>query len=316
VSTDKPIFRVSVLIISRDEAGIDRTLDLLEPQCLAAGAECIIVDSSTKDFDEIRSKHSWATWIDYVNETGKRFTIPDQRNVAARSARGEVLLFCDAGSEPASNWLENLARPLLSGELRLVGGPIYATSKDAPEVWHNRQQDGEIIKYPTTANLGMLRAAFDEVGGFEESLNYGSDLEIVWRLNRIGIHQHCVSEAIMGLDGGDSSRERRRSWRYGKALVDVLGKHPNKIFTKLKMNPEIFVYPVLIFLEILGFITVFSHPAVFLSATAINCLLLLRNQKANHPVSVLLNHHVYALGMLYQMAHNSPKEAKKVFRFN
>lgn len=315
MSIDKFIPRVSVLIISRDEAGINQTLDLLRPQCQDAGAECIIVDSSSKDLDEIRSKQSWATWIDYVNKTSKRFTIPDQRNVAARSARGEVLLFCDAGSEPSPNWLENLARPLLSGELRLVGGPIYATSKDAPEVWHNRQQDGEIIKYPTTANLGMVRAVFNEVGGFDESLNYGSDLEIVWRLNRMGIQQRCVSEAIMGLDGGDSSRERRRSWRYGKALVDVLGKHPNKLFTKLKMNPEILIYPVLIFLEILGLLSVLSHPAVFLSATAINCLLLLRNRTANHPVSVLLNHHIYALGVLYQMAHNSAKE-KKFFKFN
>jgi glycosyltransferase involved in cell wall biosynthesis len=316
VSTDKPFFRVSVLIISRDEVGIDQTLDLLLPQCLAAGAECIIVDSSSVNFDEVRSKHSWATWIDYVNKTGKRFTIPDQRNIAVKSASGKVFLFCDAGSEPSAYWLENLARPLLSGEVQLVGGPIYASSKDAPEVWHNRQNDGEIIRYPTTANLGLTRAVFDEVGGFDESLNYGSDLEIVWRLNKMGIQQYCVSEAIMGLDGGDRSRERRRSWRYGKALVDVLSKHPNKIVTKMKMNPEIAVYPALIFFEMLGCISLLTRPAIFFSVNVINCFLLLRNRKANHPLSVLLNHYIYALGMIYQAGYKPANKIKKFLRLN
>jgi glycosyltransferase involved in cell wall biosynthesis len=229
--------------------------------------------------------------------------------VGVRASNGEVIVFCDAGGLPEPGWLNAISSPLLSGQEHLVGGPIHATNLGASNVWTNLQLDGEEIQYPTTASLGLTRKAFDLVGGFNEDLDYGSDADLVWRLNEQGIKQVCLAEAVMGLDGGTKSREHRRAWRYGKALADLLLLHPQRRLVKLKSNPEIWIYPLLTLVAILALLPLGFARLFIPTFLAANLILVLRNVGAKRPGQVLINHYIYGWGFSLQLLR------KKIPRF-
>ena len=294
--------RISIVMIVKDEPVIDSTIRELFEQIDPGNTECIVVDASMGRLSQVSAKYPKVLWVDFQpRNPSKRITIAEQRNVGVRVAQGEVIVFCDAGGSPGKGWLEEITSPLLSRHEVLVGGPIRATNSSSLNTWTNLQKNGEEIQYPTTANLAISREAFDLVSGFNEDLEYGSDADLVWRLNEQGIKQMCVAGAVMGLDGGTRRREQKRSWRYGKALADLLLLHTGRRKSKLRSNPEIWIYPVLSILGLfsllsLGFCKLFL--GVFL---LINIVLLLRNARSGKPFSILINHYIYGLGFCYQL---------------
>ena len=298
---------ISVVLVVKDEPAIDLTLTriLSEIGLSEIGmedAECIVIDASEGRLVDISLVFPGIIWIDFESKNPhKMISIAEQRNVGVRASTGEVIVFCDAGGTPEPGWLNQISAPLLTGQQHLVGGPIHATNLGATNVWTNLQLDGEEIQYPTTANLGLTRKAFDLVGGFNEDLDYGSDADLVWRLNEQGIKQVCVADAIMGLDGGTRNREHRRAWRYGKALADLLLLHPERRAPKAQSNPEIWIYPLLTLAAILS-LPPFGFARILLPTfLAANLILVLRNVGARRPVQVLINHYIYGWGFCLQL---------------
>jgi len=296
------MIKISVIIIVKDESAIDQTLKQLFDQIKNADTECIVIDASAGRLTSIRQNHPQAVWLDFNSKNpSKKISIAEQRNVGVSASNGQIIVFCDAGGSPHPGWLESITAPLLSGEQILVGGPIYATNLSSLDSWTNLQQEGAEIQYPTTANLAITRTAFDLVGGFNENLDYGSDADLVWRLNTEGIKQICVAKAIMGLDGGSKKRELKRAWRYGKALADLLLLHPERRFPKIKSNPEIWIYPTLTIMGIFALpLFEFSRYLAIAFLTA-NLLLILKNLKLRHPLQVLARHYLYGWGFCYRI---------------
>ena len=308
--------RVSVLIIVKDEPEIEKSLESLEIQCKEIKAECIVVDASEHRLDSIRAKHPWVHWIDYQQPVGRRVTIAHQRNVAVATASSSVLLFCDAGGIPNLNWVRDLSRPLLEGRRQLVGGPIFYTSKAATARFDNLQEDGEVLRVSTTANIGFTRLAFDCVKGFNENLNYGSDADFIWRLEAEGIRHTSVKSAQMGLDHGSRGRELKRSWEYGKALSTLFRLHNDKRREKFRTNPETWVYRLLIMTWVGALILVLVSPLLVLLPFVTNCMLLIKNIKTPHPFRVVLRHYLLSFGFIYQSIASKWKHINHSFFLN
>ena len=291
-----------MILIVKDEPTIDQTLNQLCNQIKTTKTEIIVVDASEGRLSEIRQKYSQVIWIDFRSRNAiKKITIAEQRNVGVWASNGQVIVFCDAGGSPQPGWLNAITAPLLSGDQVLVGGPVRATNPSSLDSWTNLQLDGNEIQYPTTANLALTRSAFELVGGFNEDLDYGSDADLVWRLNFQGIKQICIAKAIMGLDGGSKKRELRRAWRYGKALADLLLLHPKKRLPKAKSNPEIWIYPALTFMALLSLPLFEFSKHLAVSFLAANLLLVMRNLKTKHPLQVVARHYFYGWGFCYQL---------------
>jgi len=295
------MIKISVIIIVKDEPAIDQTLKELFDQIYGAKTEIIVVDASEGRLSSIRQKHPQVVWLDFhCKNDKKRVTIAEQRNVGVQASIGQVIVFCDAGGSPNLGWLEAITSPILLGDQILVGGPIRATNLSSLDTWTNLQHDGDEIQYPTTANLALTRSAFDLVGGFNEDLDYGSDADLVWRLNSQGIKQICAAKAVMGLDGGSRKRELKRAWRYGKAMTDLLLLHPERRLLKAQGNPEIWIYPALTIVGILALPALdFSEHLAIAFLTA-NLLLILKNLKLRHPLQILLRHYIYGWGICYR----------------
>lgn len=104
------------------------------------------------------------------------------QNTAMAHARGEVLLFTDDDVEPAENWIECMAAPLLERSCDAVAGRILL----AGELWrpwltrmHARwlaearepaRDSPELIG----ASMGLHRSVFEKIGSFDEELGPGA----------------------------------------------------------------------------------------------------------------------------------------------
>ena len=115
---------ISVVIISKDEASLDETLTDVEGEIgsLTEPGEIVVIDASSRRLDHIRQRHETTVrWLDFQQPPGVRISIPHQRNAGVRAARGDIIVFIDAGCTPSEKWLVRLVEPLLEDEDAVTG---------------------------------------------------------------------------------------------------------------------------------------------------------------------------------------------------
>ena len=240
---------ISVVIISKDEDSLDETLADVAGQ-LAASAEygeIVVVDASSGRLDHIRRRHEdTVRWVDFQPPAGVRVSIPHQRNEGVREAKGDVIVFTDAGCRPAPGWLDRLVAPLLTGENVTAGVSQDLAGEMLYEMPPAHDGETRYLREAPTLNYAFRREAFDAVGGFDESFSYGSDVDFGWRLNDTGYRIRCVPDAIVQHDYGTPERQRRRAYTYGKARARLYRKHRARRRYILRDDPIAVVYPLFI----------------------------------------------------------------------
>jgi glycosyltransferase involved in cell wall biosynthesis len=124
------------------------------------------------------------------------------RNLGLAAARGRFLLLTDADCVADPEWVERLSERLASGSHGAVGGAIR---KHHPQTLTQRygitvvdgQQSLNYLPalprpYVVGANAGYPTALVRELGGFDEELKSGHDVDICYRL---GLHGHRIGLA-------------------------------------------------------------------------------------------------------------------------
>lgn len=237
---------ISVVIISKDEPDLDATLaDVAsEVKSLGEPGEIIVIDASSHRLDDIRKRHEAnVRWIDFQQPSGVRITIPHQRNLGVREARGDVIVFVDAGCHPTEKWLLHLLEPLRGGENVVTGISEDLGGKNRYELTFQELKI-EYLRECATLNMAFRREVFDAVGGFDEKFAYGSDVDFSWRVNDVGYRIRRNPEAVVQLDWGTSRRQRRRAYAYGKARARLYRKHKDRRRYMLRDDPVVVVYPL------------------------------------------------------------------------
>jgi glycosyltransferase involved in cell wall biosynthesis len=240
---------ISIVIISKDEPGLDDTLTGIAAQVrtLPEPCEILVVDASRGRLDHIRRRHEPAVrWLPFRPPPGVRVSIPHQRNAGVRAARGEVIVFTDAGCRPAPGWLAHLVGALHEGEQVTAGLALAASG--SPGLYGRATDLARSCSYLTecpTINLAFRREAFDAVGGFDERFAYGSDVDFSWRLTDAGYRIRSVPEAVvLRHDWGTWRRQLRRSYAYGRARARLYRKHRSRLRGILRTDPTVVVYSV------------------------------------------------------------------------
>jgi mycofactocin system glycosyltransferase len=129
----------------------------------------------------------------------KRRQAPGCRNLAARQAKGEILAFIDSDCVADPSWLNDLLPAFRDPAVGAVGGLVdayfeqkgldrYEKVKSSLQVstWHKRSSEKERHFYVPSCNLLIRRALFRELGGFRQDLHVGEDVDLCWRLQKLG----------------------------------------------------------------------------------------------------------------------------------
>jgi glycosyltransferase involved in cell wall biosynthesis len=139
------------------------------------------------------------------------------RNVGAAAAEGELLLFCDGDDVAGPSWLAEMVAAL--AEHDAVGGHLDEDVLAVPgqEHWRPPATPDALPTflgrpYVVSANLGVRRAAFETVGGFDTSLIRGEDIALSWDLLDHGFQLAYAPAAVI-------------HYRHRKGLVPMLRQH-------------------------------------------------------------------------------------------
>lgn len=234
---------VSVVIISKDERSLGGTLDDLRDHQSSVTKDVLVVDASAGRLEDLAREHQDVQWVAFVPPAGstKTVTIPEQRNLGVRSARGDVVVFVDSGCRLTPGWLDALVGPLLDGSESVTAGSCRSINPSPYDAI--TYADGYVEEAPTL-NLAFTRAAFDRIGGFDESFAYCSDMDFSWRLADAGMRIRMVAGAQVLVDWGGARRQHRRAWYYGAGRARLYRKHPRRLPSLARRDPILLVYPL------------------------------------------------------------------------
>lgn len=178
-------------------------------------AEVIVVDNDSSDSTAEVARASGAT---VVRET--RRNVASVRNAGARRAAGDVLVFVDADTRVPDELLRRvfqvMAEPgCLGGAADTDYRPARLASKIYLRLW---RVVGRLLGMAQGATQFCRREAFDALGGYDETLFMGEDVDLYWRLKRLARRRRGVVRMLEGVRVAPSTR-RFDQWGLWRTLV-------------------------------------------------------------------------------------------------
>lgn len=284
---------ISVVIINKNDRGIADTLRALRDVRSPLPFEVVVIDASNGKLDDISADFPEVRWIAFASRTGRKFTIPEQRNTGLAEARGSIVAFTDANCIPDPDWLELLVNPILNeGEQLVAGSTVSRGQSSIYDQDRDHRQGQKYIRECPTINLAFRKETYQKIGGFDERFDYGSDVDFSWRANDLGLKVRYVPEAVVAHDWGTAGEDAKRSYRYGVARARLYKKHPRRFPQLFTSDITALIYP----LYMLGLpltIWFWPYPLLILIPLAKN----IRKQ----PFKVLKKHFIYGAGVLREL---------------
>ena len=161
------------------------------------------------------------------------------RNVGRTHASTPLLAFVDSDvSLPAHDWLARLLPHFDDPRVglvapRVVGDPTASLDLgDEPA----RVRAGSRVSYVPAAAIVVRASAFDDVGGFDGTLPFGEDVDLVWRLDQAG--WRCRYEprvTVQHTPRPDWPARLRQQIGYGSSAAPLAQRHP-RLLAPLRLN--------------------------------------------------------------------------------
>jgi hypothetical protein len=148
--------------------------------------ETIVADNGSTD-DSLRVARDAGARL--LSLPGPR--VGELRNRAAAMARGDVLAFVDADHEIGPAWIGSAVAALGDGRTAAAGAPCHPPT---PATWVQRFYDRlrrhpvarEPVDWLGSGNMAVRRSAFEEVGGFDTTLETCEDVDLCRKLRARG----------------------------------------------------------------------------------------------------------------------------------
>ena len=160
------------------------------------------------------------------------------RNIGAKAAEGEALAFCDADDEVDDSWVGAIGAAILKHGF--VASRMDATKLSTPRALaakgNKRQQTGLIeytyvpyLPFAGACGLGIKKELHEQVGGFDETMEYLEDCDYCWRVQLAGTELNFAPEALVHIRHRDDPRgmyRQARNWgEYNVALLKRYQEH-------------------------------------------------------------------------------------------
>jgi glycosyltransferase involved in cell wall biosynthesis len=196
---------VSVVVPFRNAAGtIAAQLEALASQEFAGAWEVVAVDNRSEDESRRIAESFSGRLAIRVVEAAEQLGAGYARNVGARHASAQKLLFVDADDEVAPDYVSTITAALDQHEFVTSAfdqetlNPEWVRAAHGP-AWRvpNESLPDQFGVLPNAgASIGITRAAFEAVGGFPEDLPRMQDIALSWEVQLAGIPLHYAPEAV------------------------------------------------------------------------------------------------------------------------
>jgi glycosyltransferase involved in cell wall biosynthesis len=210
---------VSIIIPAFNEAEfLGITLEYLRAaQChfqeqYRLASEIIVVDNASNDETaEIARQQEVIVAHDPIRNIARA------RNTGARRARGDVLVFIDADTIVPEETITRIWCALESPSC--LGGviePLYQPTRRSMRLylaawrWYGRR-----LRMSQGPAQFFRQQSFEKIGGYDESLYVGEDVECIWRLRKLARQRGGYVESIQDIAVRASSRrfDQWPTWR-------------------------------------------------------------------------------------------------------
>lgn len=226
--------QVSVILPVRNGAAtIGVQLRALDRQQTVRSREVVVADNGSTDRTaEIVLAAARTMPSVRLVDAGDAAGAAHAKNVGVDASVGSILLFCDADDEVDEHWLDRLAAAVERHEF--AGGVLDRRRfSDAPtrlrlpvSVTLNRTADGHL--FPVGANVGITRALFERIGGFDPAYVGGNeDADLGLKATAAGRPPQFVPDAVVHYRDRSTWRATFRQFRlYGRTEPLLYRKHP------------------------------------------------------------------------------------------
>lgn len=179
--------------------------------------------------DRSLEPHAEALTVRIVDSSDRR-SASHARNVGARAADGDLLLFCDSDDIAHREWVEHLSAALEF--YGAVGGYLDEELLSVPgqEHWRPPATPGDLpafLGHPflVSANMGVIRSNFEAVGGFDTELIRGEDIAFSWDLLERGIELgYCADAVVYYRHRKGLSAMMQQHYLYGRGFSQILAR--------------------------------------------------------------------------------------------
>ena len=269
---------VTVVVPVRNrELTIQPLLDSIQKlDCDRNKVEVIVVDgNSTDKTQEIVKKYP----VKLVVEKRKGLNLA--RNTGIKCAKGEIVAFTDSDCVVPPNWITKIVENFKDSQISCVGGSAKALDND----FISQYADNSIVRlmpfftkreelkkvkpffrHPAGCNMAFRRKVAEEVGYFDEHIQYGFDeVEFADRICRAGYKMVLDPDVLVWHKHRSSFREfLKQNFQYGKGSGLVLKN--NKLKDAVSKWSFLFLMGFISWLLIVGsltFLTFTSSSSIF-----------------------------------------------------
>jgi len=195
MSRQHPEFSIIVPVFNCEET-MDACLESLLNQDYPSYEIIIIDDGSTDETAQICQSKEGIQIIQVSNGGPSK-----ARNIGVKKAKGEFVAFTDGDCIVHQQWLTELRKGFLRAEIASVGGNQISPETES-SYGQNVQETFAILGFATSymktrpnmakiqhnpsCNSAYRKTLFETIGGFEESLWPGEDMDLDFRLTQQG----------------------------------------------------------------------------------------------------------------------------------
>lgn len=230
-----PAISVIVPTFNAAETVLDQ-LNALANQSSVTPFEVIVCDNGSTD-DTLRVVQDFAATVDWLRviDASQRKGAGAARNAGAKGAAAPLLAFCDADDVVSSGWVASMVEELERTDLAagLVDADLLTTRGAASVSWHT-QPPIRVPFWPefgagATNNLAIRASVFRDIGGFDEELLTGEDIDLCWRAQCAGHSFSICESAVVAIRKREGRRAVfRQAVAYGKGEKLLRRKHGHR----------------------------------------------------------------------------------------
>ncbi|MDD5148092.1 MAG: glycosyltransferase [Candidatus ainarchaeum sp.] len=217
------------------EKAIKQCLEALEKQTTGNFEVIVVDDGSTDKTPELAKKFRGIRLLQQKNSGPAA-----ARNLGAKNAKGEIIIFTDSDCIAEKNFLEEMLAPFADKKIAGVQGKYKSRQKELAarltqleiEQRHEKMAKQESIDFMGSYAAAYRKKVFEEMKGFDTSypMASGEDTDLSFRISKAG-HKMVFSEKAVVWHTHPASFLKYLRIKFYRAFwrTKLYGKHKDKI---------------------------------------------------------------------------------------